>query len=65
MAPFDSLPVNVKAKKENSEKFHIVVLDKDLVTAEEGTGIVHLVPGAGTEDFQVGKRENLADCRSD
>jgi len=58
-APFDSLPVNGKVKNETPEKFHIVVLDKDLVTAEEGTGIVHLVPGAGTEDFQVGKRENL------
>jgi isoleucyl-tRNA synthetase len=59
LAPFDSLPINEKAKKDNPEKFHIVVLDKDLVTAEEGTGIVHLVPGAGTEDFQVGKKENL------
>jgi len=38
---------------------HKVVLDKDLVTAEEGTGIVHIAPGAGQEDFRLAKKENL------
>ena len=51
-APFDDLP-RVK------EIEHIVVTDKDLVTAEEGTGIVHIAPSAGHEDFVLGKKEKL------
>ncbi len=27
---------------------------------EEGTGIVHIAPGCGAEDFELGKREGLA-----
>lgn len=52
-APFDDLP---RLKNVN----HKVVLDKDLVTAEEGTGIVHIAPGAGQEDFHLGKKEKLS-----
>jgi len=58
-APFDDLPINIQAKKDYPETYHLVFLEKDLVTAEEGTGIVHIVPGAGTEDFQLGVREKL------
>ncbi len=58
--PFDNLPRTVKAEEENEKTFHTVVLDKDLVTALEGTGIIHIAPGAGEEDFKVGKEENLA-----
>ena len=58
-APFDSLPIVKSAGKENPKTFHNIVLDKDLVTAVEGTGIIHIAPGAGSEDFQLGKRENL------
>jgi len=50
--PFDDLP-RLKGV------VHKVVLDKDLVTAEEGTGIVHIAPGAGQEDFRLAKKENL------
>ena len=57
--PFDGLPRVKEAQKENPRTFHSVVLDKDLVTATEGTGIVHIAPGAGQEDYQLGKRENL------
>src|SRR3989304_1043786 len=39
---------------------HKVVADKDLVTAEEGTGLVHIAPGAGEEDFDLAKKEKLA-----
>lgn len=37
---------------------HKVVL-WDLASEEEGTGIVHIAPGCGTEDFDLGKKENL------
>ncbi len=58
-APFDNLPRVLDARKENPKTFHTVVLDKDFVTALEGTGIVHIAPGAGEEDFKLGKKENL------
>ncbi|OGE14333.1 isoleucine--tRNA ligase [Candidatus Curtissbacteria bacterium RIFOXYB12_FULL_40_6] len=38
---------------------HRVIKDKDLVTAEEGTGLVHIAPGAGEEDFDLAQKENL------
>ena len=58
--PFDNLPRVKNAEKDNPKTFHAVVLDKDLVTAEEGTGIVHVAPGAGEEDFKIGQREKLS-----
>ncbi len=36
------------------------VLIWDEVSAEEGTGIVHIAPGCGKEDFALGKEEGLA-----
>ena len=51
--PFDNLP-RVKGV------VHTVVLDKDLVTEVEGTGIVHCAPGAGEEDFKISQKEDLA-----
>ncbi len=59
-APYDHLPQVQKAKKEKPKKFHLVVLDKDLVTAEEGTGLVHISPGSGPEDYQLAQREDLS-----
>jgi len=58
--PFDILPRVKKIAGENFKTFHSVVLDKDLVTDTEGTGIVHIAPGAGEEDFKIGQKENLA-----
>jgi isoleucyl-tRNA synthetase len=37
---------------------HKVVL-WDLASEEEGTGIVHIAPGCGTEDFELGKKLGL------
>lgn len=37
---------------------HHVVL-WDLASEEEGTGIVHIAPGCGAEDFDLGKKEKL------
>ncbi len=39
-------------------KEHKVLLWKD-VSEEEGTGIVHIAPGCGKEDFQLSKNKNL------
>ncbi len=38
---------------------HKVVLDNKIVTMEEGTGLVHIAPSHGIEDFAVGKKNNL------
>jgi len=58
--PFDDLPRVKRIASEKPKTFHTVVLDKDLVTETEGTGIVHCAPGAGEEDFKIGQREDLA-----
>ena len=49
---FDELPA-LKGVK------HKVVASKDLVTEEEGTGLVHIAPGAGEEDFDLAQEEKL------
>ncbi len=43
--------------KDTSNAFRVV--GAEFVSVEEGTGIVHIAPGFGEDDFQVGKRENI------
>ncbi len=43
---------------EGREAFKVVA--GDFVTLDTGTGIVHMAPAFGEDDFQVGERENLA-----
>jgi len=61
--PFDDLPLAKKAKKANPRGFHFVVSGllrgDELVTSDEGTGLLHVAPGAGEEDFQLGKELDL------
>lgn len=38
---------------------HLIILSKDHVSAEEGTGCVHCAPGHGEEDFDVGQKNRL------
>ncbi len=59
-APFDNLPIVQKAQKERPKTFHKVVDGSDIVTAGEGTGLLHVAPGAGKEDFDLGKKEHLS-----
>ncbi|HLC58037.1 MAG TPA: isoleucine--tRNA ligase [Candidatus Nanoarchaeia archaeon] len=49
--PFDHLPVQKEVK-------HKIVLWNE-VSEEDGTGIVHIAPGCGAEDHELGKKENL------
>lgn len=53
---YDGLPA---VKKQLGTYTHRVVTSKDLVNAEEGTGLVHIAPGAGEEDFKLGQEEKL------
>lgn len=58
--PFDNLELVAAARKDNPDTFHTVVIAKDLVVEGEGTGLVHLAPGAGAEDFKIGKEQSLS-----
>jgi isoleucyl-tRNA synthetase len=49
--PFDTLPPGAAVEHR--------VIEWDEVSLDEGTGIVHIAPGCGSEDFELGKREGL------
>ena len=40
-------------------KFKVPLLAADFVTKEEGTGIVHIAPGHGLDDFNLAKQNNI------
>ncbi len=50
-APFEDLPAGAGVEHE--------VIAWDEVTMDQGTGVVHIAPGAGTEDFELGQRLSL------
>ncbi len=50
-APYSKLPALANAP-------HIVVT-WDMASGEEGTGIVHIAPGCGPEDYDLGEEERL------
>ena len=41
----------------DADPFRVVI--GDFVTTEDGTGIVHMAPAFGADDFKVGKKNNL------
>jgi isoleucyl-tRNA synthetase len=58
--PFDELEIVKNARSENPETFHTVVDGSEIVVSTEGTGLLHVAPGAGKEDFDLGKTEKLS-----
>jgi len=48
----------IRDVKHNAIQAHRVIL-WNIVGEQEGTGIVHMAPGAGAEDFQLGKENHL------
>ena len=56
--PFESEMDYVNLKKK-SKKIHTVVLSKQYVTLDVGTGFVHCAPGCGPEDYEVGKEYGI------
>jgi isoleucyl-tRNA synthetase len=50
-APFEDLPA--------ADGVEHRVIPWDEVTMEQGTGVVHIAPGAGTEDFELGQVHGL------
>ncbi len=57
---FDNLPAVQKAKSKQPNLWHTVIPAKDFVTANEGTGMVHIAPGCGKEDYDLSVKENFA-----
>ena len=58
-SPFDNLP---RVKESLGEYKHRVVASDPLIlpiSVEEGTGMVHVAPGQGAEDYRLGKKEKL------
>ena len=51
-SPFEELPA------QKGVKHPVMIWDE--VSAEDGTGIVHIAPGCGKEDFALGKEHGLA-----
>lgn len=61
-APFYNLPNVQEVVADNRNFYTVVVTDSFIlpISAEEGTGLVHLAGSAGTEDFLLGKKLGLA-----
>ncbi|HEX5014592.1 MAG TPA: class I tRNA ligase family protein [Candidatus Limnocylindrales bacterium] len=55
--PFDDLPAVSDAFDKAGYRHRVVPWDE--VGEDEGTGIVHIAPGAGAEDYQLGKSLGL------
>ncbi|HKA54102.1 MAG TPA: class I tRNA ligase family protein, partial [Candidatus Binatia bacterium] len=49
--PFDDLPAQAGVKRRT--------IPWEVISTEEGTGIVHIAPGCGAEDFELGKQLGL------
>ncbi len=49
---------DVKLRNKNGTSCHRIIAWEE-VTGSEGTGIVHIAPGCGKEDFELGKKYNL------
>lgn len=56
--PFLEAYPRQKEFENKSKRVHTVVLG-EFVTLGEGTGCVHIAPGHGEEDFEIGKRYDL------
>lgn len=55
-APFDYLPL---VKESFGSYKHRVIDGSQVVTETEGTGLLHVAPGAGEEDFKLGQENKL------
>ena len=46
--------------REKSPNIHTVVLSTEYVDLSAGSGLVHMAPGCGPEDYEVGRREGIS-----
>ncbi len=57
IGPYDDLPAVKEAANKDPDNFHRIILSKEFVNEAEGTGLVHIAPGCGAEDFYLAVKE--------
>ena len=57
--PFENEISQFKELKKKHPKVHTLVLSEEYVDISQGTGLVHMAPGCGPEDFEVGHRNGI------
>ncbi|MBM3199724.1 isoleucine--tRNA ligase [Candidatus Woesearchaeota archaeon] len=56
---YDALKEQYDEIKKKSKKAFTVVMSKDYVDLSAGTGLVHMAPGCGPEDYEVGAKNGI------
>jgi isoleucyl-tRNA synthetase len=57
--PFENELSKFKELKSEHPKVHTIVLSEEYVDTTAGSGLVHMAPGCGPEDYEVGHRNNI------
>jgi len=57
--PFEKDIPHYKELEAKHPKVHSVVLSEEYVDLSAGSGLVHMAPGCGPEDYEVGHRNNI------
>ncbi len=57
--PFENDFPKLKELTEKNEKVHTVVLSEEYVDTSAGSGLVHMAPGCGPEDYEIGHKNNI------
>ncbi|MFH0867958.1 MAG: isoleucine--tRNA ligase [Candidatus Woesearchaeota archaeon] len=57
--PFEDYFPRLKELSRKNEKVHTVVLSEEYVDTTAGSGLVHMAPGCGPEDYEVGHKNGI------
>lgn len=57
--PFDDEISIYKDLEKKHPKVQTIVLSDEYVNLEQGSGLVHMAPGCGPEDYEIGHRNNI------
>ncbi len=57
--PFENELPQLKELKKKHPKVHTIVLSEEYVDASAGSGLVHMAPGCGPEDYEVGHKNGI------
>ncbi|MDE1850650.1 MAG: isoleucine--tRNA ligase [Candidatus Micrarchaeota archaeon] len=52
------LEANIKRQKE-TRKYHKVIFSEEMVSLDDGTGIIHIAPAYGPEDFAIARANKI------
>ena len=57
--PFEDELPQLKELKKKYAKVHTIILSKEYVDISAGSGLVHMAPGCGPEDYEVGHKNGI------